>query len=133
MEWDRLLLRVREVPRSAEQSVINEAKTNKAPQSTAVYIDYTWDVCTICLKGVGNGADDKQILDCGHHFHSGCISKWQGSCKSEDVSCPNCRRVSKLLASADPLEITRSYFRSGETLVVSIWRIVHVKAIPLSS
>ena len=40
--------------------------------------------CSICMEGIGiNG----RKLECGHYFHSECITRW---CKGWG-SCPNCR------------------------------------------
>ncbi len=42
--------------------------------------------CTICMESIGIKG---RKLECGHYFHSECITRW---CK-ESGSCPNCRTI----------------------------------------
>ena len=78
VEWERLFLQVREV-----QCELREAQFS----SPSVTIDYTYDKCTQCSRGVESG--EGALLRCGHSFHTECIADWE---LESVVVCPICRR-----------------------------------------
>lgn len=94
-EWERLLIQARPKPVRAK-----EAPEPSEVSAVSVSIDYTWEICTICLDHnywCDDGSDimaAMKVLQCGHHFHSGCIADWAKD--SSDVVCPNCRQISPM-------------------------------------
>ncbi|KAL6005808.1 hypothetical protein ACLOJK_006381 [Asimina triloba] len=53
-------------------------------------------ICAVCLSGVEVGHEIRELCNCSHVFHVGCLDKWvdQGQ-----LTCPMCR--SKLLPQRD--------------------------------
>ena len=50
---------------------------------------FTDNLCSICIDYLTNGEDLREILICGHCFHSDCLVQWITSQKN----CPNCRII----------------------------------------
>ncbi|KAL5557682.1 hypothetical protein UlMin_033893 [Ulmus minor] len=45
--------------------------------------------CAICLAEFAVGDEIRELPQCGHAFHVGCIDTWLGS----HSSCPSCRQI----------------------------------------
>ncbi|CAM9319374.1 unnamed protein product [Pylaiella littoralis] len=91
VEWERLLIQVRpKLVHRAESAP--EPLAASAVSAASVSIDYTWNMCTICISHPGDGAI--KVLQCGHRFHDGCLASWAKG--SSDVVCPNCRQTSRM-------------------------------------
>ena len=45
--------------------------------------------CSICLADINLFGKEVSILNCGHFFHSYCLSDWL----AQQMNCPECRAI----------------------------------------
>lgn len=61
-------------------------------------------VCSVCLEVLQDGEIVRQLPECQHLFHCGCIDMWLGS----HSTCPLCRSSVEVAKTANATEMSQS-------------------------
>lgn len=74
-----------------------------------IHQPFVAETCAICLEDVTSKASSKR-LNCGHMFHSKCVSEWLNSGNKNAHCCATCRRPWRSPLRPDERETGRVYY-----------------------